>query len=523
VIPWTRIEPDTRDPTMEQGLRAELADPLWLLARQWQMGEFRGEDVGTPVLASIETASDRPQVLFARGRLIPLDGAADSIESLIEREVAVPPDDFLQLHGAVIFAELLSAAGLPSVASTCAAMFALGASGAADADADPDSAAARVALAGRVADAQALFSALQPTPAALTRRLGVPAEKQQAFADVAAAWLAWYGSRRGEGGGFGWSDNDGCHHAAVRTLAGAELRISAHRGGTLDWTAFDSRQPVAEPPAERERIELVPLPLHVPGTGSLRFWEMEDAQVDLGTLAAGSTEIARIVLSEYALLWGHDWFVVPVPLPTGAWVSLPRLVICDTFGVETEIPPALSGAGFGLWRHDGLVCAAAGLWVPAVAPIGESAQIERLDLIVDEGSNMRWARETRLRGPLGFTLEGPNPGLREKPAAADRPSMWLYRPFAPPPPGFVPLVERDGKIVPAALRLGDLPIPQLETPLAHSLALAADLLRTDGMSITRQWEVARAVDGRLVAWIGRRRHDQPPITTAALVFDELRR
>jgi hypothetical protein len=200
---------------------------------------------------------------------------------------------------------------------------------------------------------------------------------------------------------------------------------------------------------------------------------------------------------------------------------LPRIVVRDTFGVDTELPSALAGGGFGLWRHQGLVCAAAGLWVPAAAAIG-SAPIERLDLIVDEGSNLRWAHELRLSDGLGFAVQGPPAGAPpqdDEPAAAG----WRYRPFTPPPPGFVPLVERDGRIVPAQLRLGDLPVPALATPLANSLALRADLLRVEGLSITRQWEVARAADGRLVAWIARRRNDQPPLTTAALVFDALAR
>ena len=82
---------------------------------------------------------------------------------------------------------------------------------------------------------------------------------------------------------------------------------------------------------------------------------------------------------------------------------------------------------------------------------------------------------------------------------------------------------RDGRIEQAELVLGDLPIPALKTPLAQSLSLRADLLRTEGLSITRRWEVARSGDGRLIAWIARRRSDQPPLTTAALVFDALQR
>jgi len=48
-------------------------------------------------------------------------------------------------------------------------------------------------------------------------------------------------------------------------------------------------------------------------------------------------------------------------------------------------------------------------------------------------------------------------------------------------------------------------------------------LRTEGLSLTRQWEVLRRRDGQLVAWIARRRQALPPTTSATLVFDSLER
>src|SRR5215213_6612474 len=46
-----RLEPECRNPDMIAGLQARVYDPLWLLARQWQLGEFEGEDNGSPVMA----------------------------------------------------------------------------------------------------------------------------------------------------------------------------------------------------------------------------------------------------------------------------------------------------------------------------------------------------------------------------------------------------------------------------------------------------------------------------------------
>ena len=55
VMSWTRLEPYGRSIGLEGGLNAEVRDPLWMLARQWQLGEFWGEDAGTPVRVYLRT------------------------------------------------------------------------------------------------------------------------------------------------------------------------------------------------------------------------------------------------------------------------------------------------------------------------------------------------------------------------------------------------------------------------------------------------------------------------------------
>lgn len=519
MIPWTRIEPDSCDETLREGLCAEVHDALWMLARQWQMGEFRGEDVGTPVLVRCRTAADPLQVLIAGGRAVTIAAGGDPVESLVEREGPETPDAFTQLLGGTHFSELMTARRLGAAAKRCISLFPLpSASGGADV------LAAFEAAATQVADAEALHAALrQEGSAAMARRLRITRRQEAAFAEVAATWLHWYGSRRGDDAGLGWSATDWMHHAALRTGAGAELRLDRHEGGALEWCALDARQgaaPEAEP-ANTGDAEMVPLPLQIPGTGALRFWEMEDAQVDLGTLGSGSTEIARVVLGEFALLWGHDWFVVPLELPSGVLASVQRVTVTDTFGVLTEVAPALAGGGFGLWRHAGLPCAASGLWLPEGGTLGAAVPLERLDILFDEGGNRLWASETKLVGPLALPIEGLVPTPREAPSAPA--PGWRYRPFTLPPPGHVPLAVREGRVEAAELLLGDTPVPALQTVLVHGLALRADQLRTEGLSLTRQWAVLRRRDGQLVAWIARRRQALPPTTSATLVFDSLER
>ena len=55
ITSWTRLEVRSRQADMRVSLSARVFDPLWLLARQWQVGEFQGEDAGMPVLARVRS------------------------------------------------------------------------------------------------------------------------------------------------------------------------------------------------------------------------------------------------------------------------------------------------------------------------------------------------------------------------------------------------------------------------------------------------------------------------------------
>src|SRR6478736_4406782 len=95
---WTRLEPDTQtnvlDVDLDEGVAAKLADPLWLLGRQWQMGELSGEDAGSPV------------------------------EGLVEHDGA-EPDERTRIVGGISLVERLTEARLQTYATTAAAHFPL--------------------------------------------------------------------------------------------------------------------------------------------------------------------------------------------------------------------------------------------------------------------------------------------------------------------------------------------------------------------------------------------------------------
>ena len=50
---WNRLEGRPRSDDFSRSLKSEVRDPLWFLTRQWQFGEFEGNDAGSPIDARI--------------------------------------------------------------------------------------------------------------------------------------------------------------------------------------------------------------------------------------------------------------------------------------------------------------------------------------------------------------------------------------------------------------------------------------------------------------------------------------
>jgi hypothetical protein len=59
VTTWNRLEGHPRTNNFDRALRAEVRDGLWMITKQWQMGEIRGSDAGSPVFAKLQIDTTR--------------------------------------------------------------------------------------------------------------------------------------------------------------------------------------------------------------------------------------------------------------------------------------------------------------------------------------------------------------------------------------------------------------------------------------------------------------------------------
>src|SRR5688500_3785628 len=87
VVTWTRLEPVDQSSELGVSLAAPIADPLWLLHRQWQLGELDGTDAGTPIEVRIEHRAG-PLSRIRTGDAAPRDYSPASLplEPVVEAE-----------------------------------------------------------------------------------------------------------------------------------------------------------------------------------------------------------------------------------------------------------------------------------------------------------------------------------------------------------------------------------------------------------------------------------------------------
>ncbi len=378
---WCRLEPRARTTELDVTLRAEIADAAWMLGRQWQFGELNGEDSGSAVLAKLaaRTAS------LKQVRLGPANAAfsayADDVplEVRVEREASHREDLRARARAGHALLAFLDAAGknhddaggVPPYDSAQYRQllrtlypFAEPASPPADTaervrrvtlQTNVDAMEVLAALSGRAVDALQLFDRLPPGVINATNlpselALGVIPGHTDLVLAALRSFQAWCLARFGAPEESSAWDDSGLEYrfaCQVPHPAGGQLELSANEytSGRLDWYAFDvgayALSATVDPSVEVRRASVIPAPAEFPGMPLPRFWQMEDGTVDLGHLTVDTTDIAKVVVAEFALLFGNNWFVQPWSQPAGTLARVDGVVVTDVFGQRTLVRPSV--------------------------------------------------------------------------------------------------------------------------------------------------------------------------------------
>ena len=584
ITSWTRLEPQVNGADMGVSSSARLFDPLWLMTRQWQVGEFQGEDTGSPVQARVRaTAAPLARCVFGElsatnNAARPYDPMRAPLETLVERRRmrAANANDSRML-GLAVEAGLhfLRMIELNTLAKkyrpAFLANYLLESPLVPDGPLSDDPTLAFVqTMVGRAPDARRLASAFRPTAPliALDPNLKIKATDLTAVQQVATAWLAWYDGLFAEPASTAddaWVPPRLEYAASVAARLSAQpqdavtLSASEFDGGRLDWSSFDINTTLTIDTTGIQSFAplneiTVPSPVTFSGAPAPRFWEMEDGKVAYGLVPVGPTDLAHLMMIEYASSYGNDWFLVPLTIPVGQVTRVDSLVVTDSFGVRSLVrpigDPALATPYFSMWQQSsrryagnpiGSPVANRFFLPPTLARSVDSAVIEDVLFTRDEMANIVWGIERNVEGaaeaavPLSASQATSDAGAAstDVPAAGEPPR---YRLSSAVPDNWIPLLPvqiqlTDNGPVLSRLKRGAVLQPdgrnKVHSPRSETLAALGTALLFDeevpreGVHITRRRRMVRWIDGSTWVWTAFRSDMGSGEGSAGLRFDRL--
>ncbi len=559
---WNRLEGRPRAVDFERALRAEVRDALWFLTRQWQFGELQGEDAGSPVDARTVVRAIHLQHYAVRGQGAAAYDREVPLETRVERE-PVPRD--LPMHVSVtryFFGLVRSKVSLDfdAVKPLYLAAYPLteaSLSGFVGAD---TKGMLPLASAGTFDGGRLLDEIASGAHATRVDVLpGLTGAQRSDLKQAGADLTQWFGRLYAQpvaSGEDAWAprflEYQFACAAEAQGLPQTVLTADEYTTGHLDWYSFDVderpearlvREDAELPVAAEAPVSFLPAPVSFAGMPNPRYWEMEDRKTEFADLDANTTDVAKLLLTEFALVFGNDWCVIPYEVEVGSVCEVLALLVTDDFGEQKLVRAAGSGVDddWQRWtmftmatnRADGKADTRLFL-PPALTKVMEGALLEKTHFLRDEMANMVWGVEKVVPSALGPGADGY--AVARAPAGPPPPAPPLHPTVAPVrfvlgtevPGNWIPFipVHVPGSSRSVQLQRGRMPGGG-RAPRSRVLSVPAPYYVNEeevpraGKIVTRSYERARWFDGRTFLWTGRRVTAGKGEGSSGLAFDQV--
>ncbi|MDJ0762838.1 MAG: hypothetical protein QNJ97_07590 [Myxococcota bacterium] len=557
---WHRLEPRPRSRNLKNALGAHVRDPLWFLTRQWQVGEFHGEDAASPAYIQMKARIapiDRWEGALGHGR--DFDNQAP-LEALVEAE-AFSVDWATSVELGQTLEKLLIAAGVPQVDVTAIqGAYPVPTLGTAGDELLRDPATQRFLLVcgGRGIDgAKAFIEAVDAAPglpASIPPLSDVPSAKSAFAAFIEHVRKVHVGL--GNADAPGWVPERLEYKTRVYGTdpSGERVGLLGEPGlhGDLDWYAFDASLPDDQAPVPGAVTSIsesvLPSGIRFPGLPKKRWWELEDARLAMSDVHVDRREIGKLLLLDFMLVHGNDWFMVPFLQRVGSMLRVDSLFVHDVFGGVTAIDRAdqKEPSRWTLFSTSiqGTSEALADYFVlpPSVGPMGlHGIELEETRFFRDETANMVWAVEHQIENPLGRARPGRErslAGQTGEPAPPPTDAPLRYRLQTTVPEHWIPFVPVQVDAARRAIALeraamqrstttGTVTVQPVGRILNPSSIGSTDPYRVreeeitrSGLRVTRQVRYGRWIDGSTHVWIARAKRAGLGEGSSGLRYDE---
>jgi len=497
---YATLSSSTDDRALQQGFEANVHDPAWFLARQWQMGEHQGENASTPMTVNytlqwtpIPPSASAP---LRDPRLVPA-------EAIIEAE----PDDAWTMGR-------------------------------------------RIRVGQRLKD---LVPNDDTRPSYFIR---APSPPYESFHGAVDGLQLWRNRARlppgtdfgpdvpGSSGEFAWSSTD-LHYDRSFPALHQGLVVQNHRGGQVDWFSADAASQLQAGTESEVRQPVIPTPLQYPGAPANRFWQIEDADVDIGGYPPDMAHFSTILLVDLIYSHGDDWFLMPVTVRAGTIARLKDITVRDSFNIDYRDTDPRYKKGlsppsdWSLFNTRGLDAGQLVIWNVAETPI-ESILLEQVQFGVDEASNLIWAVERIIDGRESQSVPSLQPAEAGQTSAIIKGAgdmtvarSWRYLPSDPPQRFWHPYIQEEGtrqftqhgladltQVPPKPLDRPEAEVLRVRGPAGQTLhTLSPGSIPSNGISLERRWMLARDIEGNPVLWVQRERKPLVSPPTRRLRFD----
>ncbi len=565
---WNRLEPRPRSNNFGPSLAAQVRDPAWFLCRQWQTGEFAGQDAGSPAFITLASTTSQMTSFTTGGAPTTID-PGKPLERQALAEPFSPTDlsiavEIGQTFRALLVGQVTDPAGVYQTFVTNVPLE-RPAQGTPDFNPlDADSAGFLTVCAHQTLDGAAVYATAktQTVPAFVANvdRPGVAI----AFTHL-VSWVQSVWGDLADADPPGWAPNRLEYQLQVQAEApdgtGVVLDAFPDEDGELPWSAFDVSPTTIGPPSgattQSNRTTLVPGHVRFRSLASPRFWDFESSQLALPDVKPEPRDVGKTLTLDFMLIHGVDWFIAPVTQFLGSLTRVDALVVTDVFGSLTSISRADAGntaPGPSRWTLFSTATPTGltnyFLSSPTAGPAARAGRpIESVRFARDEMANMAWGIENAAPSPIGRPRPGPArsaavdaAGGVLPPVSGDTTSPLRYQVETEVPIHWTPLLGVGSPVnelaVAAMLRpttsnldgtqqFGPVePIGRILNPNPNpnpgpggTYQIQDNEVPRAGLVVERVAFRSRWVDGSTHLWLARRRRTGAGETASALRFD----
>ncbi len=438
---WNRLEARPRTDDFDRALKAEVRDPLWMLTKQWQLGEFRGDDAGSPAFAKIQMATTRLTKYQADSKQVqtydedvPLEakveqkkipfksGAQDmslDIRLMMGRHwLKLIKTDFpaeLRDEYILLYKILLPDPDDKNFASIVA---------------HREAWQQVAAVAERSMDGYMFYAHLKKGNSASEGTSQLGDVDLDALGEKFIKWFEKFFLQPIDDDNNAWLPSRMEYQFAVSAPdeGGEKVMVAdEYYHGHLDWynldidpqaTALETEPDIVLPPdpQNRKTNSFFPVNISFDGMPHTRWWRFEDSNTNFGDINPDTTDLNKLLFIEFGLIYANDWFLVPFTLPAGSIANVKGLSVTNVFGEKTWVEPAGKGLDDAWKRWNMYALNTKGnqrepadnslLILPTVEKILEGKPLEEVLFIRDEVANMVWAIEKKIPLPTGSGKHG---------------------------------------------------------------------------------------------------------------------